>query len=779
METGDLWNEWVEPFDLFISYARKDNETGMVSALVAAIEADFTTFSPTLPLKVFFDKKSILDMQHWQNVLKKGLRQSKVMLAVLSEAYFTSEWCRREWEEYLLVEQARVYPGEALTPIFIVAPEELRKTVPPAAKAWWDDVTARNAVVEIHPFWPKGRAALQERIVVERLRRLQQNIRARVEHGRELAKVPRDIHGRNPNFVGRKVELARIRDALSRYEMVGVCAVNGIGGIGKTSVAREYAYLFRREYLGGQFEIDLSTISSIRGVQDQLVRIARDYLGARIPPELPEAEQHARAKAAFQQLPAGHAALLILDNLNEDCTGIVGRTNREAALPAAEKVHLLVTTRAEPRGLGGMETITLDTLPPTEALDLLFRSRPFTRNPEAEQQWLTRTGSGGPEAATADADREWKAALAIVQRLGRHTLAVALVGAYLGSYPDVAYEQFARELDAHGIGIALEVVGYDDNVKNLIQHPETLIGAPFERSLVRLNSPLALRALEYAAFLPPDLVPLAWLKRLVEQDSELADAREPKPFQPPPWAEALRRLAGLQYLVGQPYARMHRVVQEVLRRRMKDAERSHRLEIVLADVEALARRNWTDHRLYSDLNEIRAVEQLIRLDHAGDHPLVGSAALWLVNLLQNLGRLRNAVNMARLAHRILKQTLTADPDSSQKQRDLSVSFNKLGNVSVAAGDLAAARAYYEQYLTIARALADADPDAAEKQRDLGVCHFKLFDVEFKLGDRAAARAQLEAFVVVWGKLAADGRMPSPQDHSVLRYRRQQLDEWAD
>jgi TIR domain len=100
VETGDIWNEWVEPFDLFISYTREDNATGMVSALVETIEADFAQFSPSVPLKVYFDKKSILDMQYWQDVLKKGLRQSKVMLAVLSEAYFNSEWRRREWDRH-------------------------------------------------------------------------------------------------------------------------------------------------------------------------------------------------------------------------------------------------------------------------------------------------------------------------------------------------------------------------------------------------------------------------------------------------------------------------------------------------------------------------------------------------------------------------------------------------------------------------------------------------------------------------------------------------------
>ncbi len=48
---------WVEPFDLFISCSRKDNAAGMVSALVETFETDFAQFSPSVPLKVFFDKK--------------------------------------------------------------------------------------------------------------------------------------------------------------------------------------------------------------------------------------------------------------------------------------------------------------------------------------------------------------------------------------------------------------------------------------------------------------------------------------------------------------------------------------------------------------------------------------------------------------------------------------------------------------------------------------------------------------------------------------------------
>ena len=184
----------------------------MISAFVEQLEADFLRFSPATPLKVFFDKKSIIDGQYWQNELRKGLRQSKVMIAFLSENYFRSEWCRKEWEEYILVEQSRTYPGEALTPIFIV-PSDLATLVPPSARDWWENVTSRNAIIEIQPYWNQGRAALQEEIVAQRLLVLEQSIREQVEHSRILSRVPRDIRTRNPNFVGRRKELAALRDA--------------------------------------------------------------------------------------------------------------------------------------------------------------------------------------------------------------------------------------------------------------------------------------------------------------------------------------------------------------------------------------------------------------------------------------------------------------------------------------------------------------------------------------------------------------------------------------
>jgi tetratricopeptide (TPR) repeat protein len=754
MNDRDLWSEWVEPYDLFVSYARADNAAPvhMVTALVESIEAAFRRFSADPPLRVFFDKRAILDGQHWERVLKRGVRQSKVMLAVLSEAYFRSEWCRREWEEYVLVEQSRTYPGEALTPIFIVAPGDLAKVVPPEARDWWDDVTARNAVVEVHPFWPNGMAALQEKVVADRIEKLCGNVWARVQHGRELAKVPRNVRGRNPNFVGRRKELAVLRDALSRFEMAGVCAVNGVGGVGKSTLAREYAYLFRRDYLGGQFEVSLAGVTDARGVRPPLVGIARDYLNADIPTNISEESQYERARAAFAALPPGHTALLILDNLDESAVGLVGAGGRDL-LPCAEKVHLLVTTRAEPRALGGLATVSLDVLPAADALDLLFRYRPYSRRPDDRDYLRARDDRFALSAgASFDGEAEWKAALAIANRLGRHSLAVALVGAYLRSYPDVSYAQFASELATHGIGLALDAVGSDEKVRNLIQHPETLVGPLFERSVGRLG-PLALRVLEYASFLPADLIPLSWVKALVEADAAMAEHLKPRPFRPPPWEEALRTLAGLQYLTGGPYARMHRVVQEVIRRRTGDEAREQRRDAVFAYVADLSGRNWDDTMKYADVKDVEAVEETVREHENGGERRLGQAALWLVYSLLDLGKLRNARDLARIAERILRAVADADPASAEKQRDLSFSFNRLGDVSAAVGDLAAARRYFEQGLGIAQTLADADPASAQKRRDLSVSFNKLGDVSAAAGDLAAARRYYEQSLALRERLA--------------------------
>jgi tetratricopeptide (TPR) repeat protein len=93
----------------------------------------------------------------------------------------------------------------------------------------------------------------------------------------------------------------------------------------------------------------------------------------------------------------------------------------------------------------------------------------------------------------------------------------------------------------------------------------------------------------------------------------------------------------------------------------------------------------------------------------------------------------------QLRERLARQ----DPDSAQARRDLSVSYNQLGEVSMQLGDLKAAREYLGKDLKLAEQLARQDPDNAQARRDLWISYTKLGRVSMQLGDLKAAREYFE------------------------------------
>ncbi len=115
----------------------------------------------------------------------------------------------------------------------------------------------------------------------------------------------------------------------------------------------------------------------------------------------------------------------------------------------------------------------------------------------------------------------------------------------------------------------------------------------------------------------------------------------------------------------------------------------------------------------------------------------------------------------------------ADDTNAQMQRDLSISFNKLGDVSVAAGDLAGAKRYFEQGLAIARKLAEADDTNAQMQRDLWVSHWKIADLMEKQKDPNAIKHWRSAHDVLAGMVQL-GLHVSGQGQGFLQHLRAKL-----
>ena len=78
-----------------------------------------------------------------------------------------------------------------------------------------------------------------------------------------------------------------------------------------------------------------------------------------------------------------------------------------------------------------------------------------------------------------------------------------------------------------------------------------------------------------------------------------------------------------------------------------------------------------------------------------------------------------------------------------------MSFEKLGDLATAQGNLPEAQRLFGESLRIAQRLADSDPANAAWQRDLAVSHYKLAGFARQSGDDAGFEAELrECFRVL-------------------------------
>jgi len=75
----------------------------------------------------------------------------------------------------------------------------------------------------------------------------------------------------------------------------------------------------------------------------------------------------------------------------------------------------------------------------------------------------------------------------------------------------------------------------------------------------------------------------------------------------------------------------------------------------------------------------------------------------------------------------------ADPNDARAKRDLSISYEKLGDVHLRLRATDKAMESYRKSLELSEALAKADPNNAEAKRDLSVSYDRLGDVHVRLG----------------------------------------------
>ena len=126
----------------------------------------------------------------------------------------------------------------------------------------------------------------------------------------------------------------------------------------------------------------------------------------------------------------------------------------------------------------------------------------------------------------------------------------------------------------------------------------------------------------------------------------------------------------------------------------------------------------------------------------------------LGDLMRAVGNLPEAERFYRDGLAIAERLAAAEPSNAEAQRDRSVSYNRLGDLMRAVGNLPEAERFYRDGLAIAERLAAADPSNAEAQRDRSVSYERLGDLMRAVGNLPEAERFYRDALNIRERLAA-------------------------
>ncbi|GAA3998367.1 FxSxx-COOH system tetratricopeptide repeat protein [Streptomyces plumbiresistens] len=326
---------------------------------------------------------------------------------------------------------------------------------------------------------------------------------------------------RNTNFTGRDATLREVRQCLTSRNGVAMVAVQGLGGVGKTQLAIEYAYRYLSKYRFVAFV----------GAEDSDL-VASHFVSLAGQLGLTEVSSDQAIPRVYGKLLDHRPWLIIFDNGEKPGT-------LTHALPSgglASNGHVIVTTRVS--GWSGRAgVIDLDVFTRQESVKLLVRRVP-----------------GMTEAV---ADR-------IAEQLGDLPLALEQAAGYMG-YNHTAPEEYLTLLTSR-----LEEMIARGELTDRPEAEEVVVASLWSLSVERLNTdqPQAVRLLELCALLAPEPIPLD----LFTGSPETLNGAAADPLV---WDTTVGALAGLG-LARRENASLvlHRLVQAAIRAPMPEEVRT-------------------------------------------------------------------------------------------------------------------------------------------------------------------------------------------------------------
>ena len=495
-------------------------------------------------------------------------------------------------------------------------------------------------------------------------------------------------HASNPLFVGREQEMRSLAQMLAPGSggTVGVHAVSGMGGVGKTQLAIEYAHRYGHLYRGGVFWL------SFAKEEELITEVAA--CGGHEAEALPNwgAMKPTERADRVQQLwhESSEPRLLIFDNAEDPALV-------EKWRPKHGRCGVLITCRRDkwPAKIG-VKPLPIETLPREKSLELLAEAR--------------------PSIAANSKDRN--AANKICHLLGDLPLALTVAAAYLSRYKNDSLNEYLKALSSQP---AIQ----DSSLTNELS-------ASFAVSYNKLNpenptDALAQKLFYLASFFAPVsinralLAASAGLKYTEKESRHQAD-------------DALSRLQELGLINEEPDYRLiqHRLLREFAQQKApQDMNTENAIKAIGDSLKDFGHQEYhtgLPQSLARERVHLRHVameaEQLNPELSGGLYNLLGLNGQMLALFKEAKADYENAIKLGERVH-------------GANHPDVAAYINNLGNVLPDLGDLVGAHANYGRALKIVEAAYGLDHPY------VAACVNNLGSVLQDLGDLAGARANYE------------------------------------
>ena len=507
-----------------------------------------------------------------------------------------------------------------------------------------------------------------------------------------------NLPARNPNFTGREDLLEKLRQNLlagSSTSIVQAEAIHGLGGVGKTQLAIEYAHRYSASY-------DL--IWWVAAEHPTAAVASLTTLGTRLG--LPNAEPSAEPTAPlFDYLRGQQRWLLIYDNAERP-------SDVQSLIPPGGSGDVIVTSRWSAWGNVGT-SVPLGVLTRDESVAFLRK-----RTDAADDQQLDR----------------------LAELLGDLPIALEEAAAYL--------EETREDVKAYGDLVeerAEELFGLDA-ANSEIPADQRRVATVWSVSLERLRSeaPTAEALLNICAFVAPDDIPRSLFRDQADKLPEplAAAARDRIAYNRMLAAIARYSMAS----VTSEALDVHRLVQSVIRARLSEREEVAALATAVAlIVEALPDAQypakWTEwRRLLPHALTVAGNAAVLHPD-ASVYLLTESS-----DYLRRTGNAAQAVSVARRAREIATDSRAADFTIARAAHLLAMSVREVGDPQ------GALSLHHEAVASFARASGEEHPNTLIAMNQLA---FTLFELEDYAAARATQEKVVEASTRVLGETAPD------------------------